>query len=586
MARFCTNLKNILLTGIACVALTAFIFGSQLTQTVSAQGTLDMPIVEKPYEHEAKQFGYKPWYIPNTPAFDSLNRPYIRSRATDPHMTGYIQTLRNGKWVRREFISAVRSAFPDFARFQYGGGTLGAVITFDNDDHLYTLVQIKLKDESEHDLLIYSADFGETFQVYELPKDEPARSRPIGFANIEQRVGHNVLNRPPLLATLSKRADNPIGKWTAHYNLHVIQPRKENGKLVLSEPVLVTDHGLYMSRHAGNPSFAVSGPDKTYITWAETTDHPYYPGTPTFVATFDPETLTITDRQFCGYGYPVNDGHNTPGIVMDHQGYLHVLTGSHGENFWYSKSKTPNSTADGMTEPIRSLKTGWKEFGAERGRQCYLSFVCTEDGSLHTVFRQWIQGTTQYFEGSHFAGLAYHKKAVEQPWAKRSNLLVVPPLDDYSIYYQSMAVDRKDRIYVSYGYRSVHKHYGTGEAENHYMAILMSEDQGRTWKLATTVEFVEGMFDFAGEDKSLTPATLRGVVSDSHGSPVVGAAVRAGQEEAVTDSDGQFTFENVLAQEVELTVQVAGYEEKHVRVVGEGAELPEARITLSSKAAQ
>lgn len=537
-----------------------------------------LPIIERPREHEAA-LGYAPWYIPNAPAFDKFNRPYMRSRTVDPHETGYIQTIRAGRWVQRDFLGAIRSAYPTFAKIRHGGGTLGACISFDQDDGLYTLVRIRLQDNSDHDVLLFSPDYGGTFQVYELPNNEAPGSKPEGAANIEFRVGPNTATRPPLITTIRKRADHPLGQWTAHYNMYLIQPRRVGTRLELSEPVLVTDHGLYMSRHAGNPSFAVSDADKTYITWAETTENNYVPGAPTFAATFDPGSLTISDRSFCGYAYPPNDGHNSPGIVMDPKGYLHVLTGSHGENFMYARSNSPHSTSD-MTEPAPALRHGWKEFGNDRGRQSYLSFVCTSDGAIHSVCRQWFKGTEPYFLDTYFGGLAYQHRPEDGSWDERSKLMVVPPLDGYSIFYQTMTVDRADRIFLSYSYRSEHKEYGTGEAENRYMALLMSPDKGRQWRLMTTEDFAAGIATGAGADAALSPAIVKGVVVGPDGKPVPGARVMARGASTTTDGSGAFAFNGVLADEFDVLVETPGMIARPVTVQLKGAPGTDVRVQL------
>ncbi len=541
---------------------------------------VSLPIVERPHEHEAVQFGYKPWYVPNAPAFDKFNRPYMRDREVDQHPTSAIQTIRGGRWVRKDFLGAIKSAYPTFAQVRFGGGTLGACITFDADDCLYTLLRIRLADGTDRDILLYSSDYADTFKVVEIPNDEPQGSKPEGFVNMELRVGGNTLTRPPLLATLRKRANHPLGQWTAHYNMYLFQPQKVDGGLELGKPVLLTDHGLYMSRHAGNPSFAVSGPDKTYVTWAETTEGNYFPGVPTLVATVDPKTLAITDRKFCGFGYPPNDGHNSPGIVMDPRGYLHVITSSHGENFMYAKSLLPYSTAGGMSEPATMLKHGWLEFGYSRGRQSYLSFVCTADGTLHTAFRQWYKGTEPYFLDNHFGGLSYSSKPADGEWPADSRLMIVPPLDGYSIYYQNLAIDRQDRIFLSYGYRNEKPAYGTGEAENHYLGLLMSADGGKNWRLVSTEDFTHGMKPEAMKDATLSPAEVHGVVVDGDGRPVGGASVTAVSTTVITDSQGAFAFPNVLADDFPLNVSRDGFATEVAKIALHGAPSQEVKISL------
>ncbi|MBS0198244.1 MAG: BNR-4 repeat-containing protein [Planctomycetes bacterium] len=553
-----------------------------LHQQAGAQ-PVTLPIVERPHEHEAVQFGYKPWYVPNVPAFDRFNRPYMRDREVDPHPTTSIQTIRDGRWVRKDFIGAIKAAYPTFAQVRHGGGTLGACITFDADDHLYSLLRIRLTDNTDRDVLLYSTDYGDTFRVIEIPNDEPPGAKPEGFANMEFRVGGNRLTRPPLLATLRKRADHPLGQWTAHYNMYLFQPQKAAGGLDLGKPVLLTDHGLYMSRHAGNPSFAVSGPDKTYVTWAETTEGNYFPGVPTLVATVDPKSLTITDRKFCGFGYPPNDGHNSPGIVMDPKGYLHVITSSHGENFMYAKSLLPYSTAGGMSEPVAMLKHGWLEFGYSRGRQSYLSFVCTSDGTLHTAFRQWYKGTEPYFLDNHFGGLSYSRKAPDGDWPADSRLMIVPPLDGYSIYYQNLVTDRADRLYLSYGYRNEKVEYGTGEAENHYLGLLMSADNGQTWRLVSTEDFAKAMSPQVAKDAVISTANVRGVVVNAEGQRLEGVAVTAVSTTVKTDANGEFELTGVQADDFPIAASRDGYGQSSVAVKLNGAKSQEVKITLPTK---
>lgn len=563
------------LANLAIPAACGFVCASAAAQPVT------LPIVEQPHQHEAGQFGYKPWYVPNAPAFDKFNRPYMRDREVDQHPTSSIQTIREGRWVRKDFLGPIRAAYPTFASVRYGGGTLGACITFDADDCLYTLLRIRLEDGTDHDIVLYSRDYGDSFKVIEIPNDEPQGSKPEGFANMELRTSSNRLTRPPLLTTLRKRANHPLGQWTAHYNMYLFQPKKVGDSLDLGKPALLTPNGLYMSRHAGNPSFAVSGPEKTYVTWAETTPGNYFPGVPTLVATVDPETLEITDRKFCGFGYPPNDGHNSPGIVMDPNGYLHVITSSHGENFMYSKSLLPYSTAGGMSEPIPMLKHGWLEFGYSRGRQSYLSFLCTADGMLHTAFRQWYKGTEPYFLENHFGGLSYSRKPADGDWPSDSKLMIVPPLDGYSIYYQNLAKDRDDRIYLSYGYRNELASYGTAEAENHYLGLLMSADGGNHWRLVSTQDFMQNMSPEVAKDATPSPATVRGVVVDRAGKPMSGVAVTAVSSTVITDNQGAFTFSNVLADNFPLTAIRDGFSPGTASVALAGASSQDVRITMN-----
>ena len=442
---------------------------------------LSLPIVLKPFKHEASQFGYDPRYVTNVPSFDSRNRPYIRSRTADRDRTGFIHTLRDGRWVKRKFTQAVRDAYPEFEGFIKGGGWTGSRVVFDAEDHLYTPLAIRLKDGSSKNILLYSRDYGKSFSVHELPDGE---------LNMEYRTGHNALTRPPLISVMRVRAEHPHGRWTDYYNLRVIQPRKRDGRLEMGEPVLITGDALHMTRHSGNASFAASGPEKTFITWAECTPTNDAPGTPTYVATFDPEENRVYGKQLVGYAAPPNDGHNTPGICLDARGYLHVATGAHGANFLYSHSLKPRTTEGGWSEPVPMLEGGWRTEEGGRGRQSYLAMVCGPEGALHSVFRQWRRGVDPYFNGDYYGALAYQRKPAGEDWDEKATPLVIPPTDGYSIYYHKLAIDRAGRLFLSYSYRSdAGLYYESKDGLYHYMAVLISDDGGETWDLAATKDF-------------------------------------------------------------------------------------------------
>ncbi|MBE3576465.1 MAG: BNR-4 repeat-containing protein [Limnochordales bacterium] len=507
----------------------------------------DVPIVLKPWQHEEAQFGYRPWYTQNEPSFDRYNRPYIRSRGADLHETGFIHTLRGGKWVAKDFTRAIRQAFPKFDGFVRGAGSTGSRVVFDADDHLYTLLTIKESDGRQHNILLYSTDYGDTFQVYELPPGE--------FA-IEYWVGHNTLNRPPLIGLYQMRASHPA-QYADYYNFFIIQPEKRDGKLVIREPILVTENALPPSRHSGEPSFAVSSGNRTFFTWAEITEEAV-PGVPTFVATYYADTNTLGKKHLVAYGPPVNDSHNTPGICIDSKGILHLISGSHGDNFYYSRSLKPYTADEGWTDPVPVLNTGWRDGKGERGRQTYLAFVCDGEDTLHIAFRQWRQGVDPFFGGQYYGALAYQRKPAGGTWSEPT-VLVVPPVQGYSIYYHKLSLDRRGRLYLSYSYRSdAGLYYDFMPGYYHFRAVLLSADGGRSWHLASTEDFIEGV-DASAPDGPAKPGRLAGQVSAQDGSPVEGAVVVAGLAQAVTDRQGRFVLEPIYANPVDLVVRRAGY---------------------------
>lgn len=515
-----------------------------------------VPIVHQPLVHEEELFGYTPWYVRNEVSFDSKNRPYIRSRSTDLHETGFIQTMREGRWVNLDFTQAVATAYPNFEAFVRGAGSHGARVVFDAEDHMYTVVRIRLAGGAERNVLLYSTDYGESFHVYELPNGE---------FDIEHWVGHNTLHRPPLIAIYEFRAAH-AQTYASYNNFYVIQPRKDGGGLVFEEPVLVTKDALSPSRHSGHASFAVSSGDKTFITWIEVGE-PTFPGSPTYVAAYDATTNTVGPSHLLTYAPPVNDSHNTPGICIDSRGFLHVISGSHGANFYYTRSLQPYSVDDGWTTPEPVLTVGAKGPSSgpvERGRQTYLSLVCDADDTLHIVYRQWREGVDSHFGGRLYGALSYQRKRPGEAWSEPT-VLIIPAVPDYSIFYHKLSLDRLGRLYLSYSFKSPQGPYAlTWESQSDFYthrAVLMSDDAGTSWRLATSEAFSEGVLAYvgAGAIDWAPPGTIEGYVTDEAGKPIAGAQVRVGPMHTETDDAGRFVVAHIYLAEVPITVEAAGY---------------------------
>jgi hypothetical protein len=524
---------------------------SALSSEPVRDGKVAFPIVNTPFRHEGAQFGYQPWYVRNEVTFDSYNRPYIRYRTDDLDETGYIQTMRHSRWVKLDFTPAIKAAFPNFGSYIRGGGWNGATVVFDADDDLYTIVTIRLTDNSQYNVLLYSTDYGDTFQVYKLPD---------GVTAIEQWVGHNSLNRPPLIGVYRMRADHPA-TYASYNTMQVLQPVKKKDGLSFLEPVLVTNNSLSPSQHSGGASFAVScAADKAFITWVETVDaNTTLSGAPTYVATYDINNNQIVDKSFIAYAPPVNDGHNTPGIAIDSQGYLHVISGAHGDNFFYAKSLEPYSTGSGWTTPVPVLQTGAKNLatGVERGRQTYLAFLIDAQDTLHIAFRQWRENIDPYFYGRLYGALSYQQKPVGQPWSDATPL-IVPPVPTYSIYYHKLHQDRAGRLYLSYSFRSNVGDYNFETPVYQWRALITSADSGQSWKLATSQDFATGVFtdapSYSGE-----PGYIQVQVIDRYGSPLAGVTLEAGVFTTETDEEGRATFEDLYVDVLTLTARKTEY---------------------------
>ena len=342
------------------------------------------------------QFGYVPAYECNLPSFDVANRAYIRSRTVTQHATQYAFAQSAGGFERASLLDAVRRAYPGLRATVNAGGWAGEAIEADALGRLYTLLEVKVGDGSLRNLLLYSTDAGLSWRVRHDCRSRPRACSPDGRNDgtcaSEHLAGFNLRGEPPLIAVW-----RPVGDWPGYracrMALYVLQPRFEGDRLVLPDPVPVTDRCLGLVQAAGGASFAATVGTTTSIVWAEVAPAGAS-GSPVFVAAYDQTTGTLGAPQQVATARPLNDDHATPGIVADSKGRLHVLSGGHNTPFMYTHTLDPaDPTTWSPQEPI--LSSGYRlpgDTGAGRGRQTYVSLVCTPDDALVVVFRQWRRG--------------------------------------------------------------------------------------------------------------------------------------------------------------------------------------------------
>ncbi len=411
-----------------------------------ASKPLAMPLTLKPWRHENEQFGLvQEFPTENQVYFDLKNRPFTLA-------AGGLATLRDGQWI---------TSNPEGA-----GRPLTSKIAFDRDNHLYVLAKSK-----GVATLYHSADGGRTFDSCAIPGPE-------GAFDMEEFTGHNTPDGPPPILRFTRTAKDPKLFWRALHDLELFLPRRENGRLVMGDPILITKQCIGLSSHSGIPSSLVSRGGKVHIAWGEATDpEAKVPGVPAYVATYDRATKQLTRPALVGHGAPANDIHNSPSITMDGEGYLHVLCGTHGHPFPYARSLKPDDASGGWTEAVLT---------SEDLDQTYIGMVCGPDNSLHSVFRLWRRGM-EPFPASLYAALTYQRKRPGPPW-EPPRILIVPPLSEYSVYYHRLTIDRKGRLFLSYDPWSTFWFY-RNDHPGRRRALMTSPDGGETWKLVRTEDF-------------------------------------------------------------------------------------------------
>jgi hypothetical protein len=441
------------------------------------------------------QYGYAPGYERNLPSFDAAGNAYIRSRTATQDDTAFTFSLRDGGFRRSSLLDAIRRVYPGLRGTVNAGGWAGEAVEADALGRLYTLVQIRIGDGSLRNLLLYSIDAGRTWRAARLPFTPPGKSpdgRNDGTAASEHLNGWNLRPDPPLIAVW-----RPVGDWpgsrACRMALYVLQPRFEGGRLVLPEPVPVSDRALGLIQAAGGASFAATVGSTTYLTWAEVAA-PGAPGSPVLVAAYDQRTGALGPAQEIATARPANDDHATPGIVADSRGALHVLSGGHNTPFMYTHTATPADSAT-WSRPRAILSEGYCEPGrSPRGRQTYVSLACTPSDRLVVAFRQWRRGVDTAFQGQPYQALSVQWLDPGGEWSDAARIAYCSRHRGYAQYYQKMSVDRLGRLFLSFNYFRPKDWPRDRREANRYRhrMMLISEDGGLRWRFATLADFLAG----------------------------------------------------------------------------------------------
>jgi len=459
---------------------------------------LDLPVRVDTRLSTAEQFGYRPDYELNIPSFDVANHPTIRSRTVSQHITAYSARLIDDAWVRSSLLGAVRAAYPSFAATVHAGGFVSERIEFDDLGRAYTLLDIRLKNGTRRNVLLYSLDGCTTWRLVTLPfggKRVYFDGRDRGTAALEQYAGYNTSPDPPLLAVWRPVADWP-GSFACRNELYVLKPFYEGDRLVLPAPALVTRRFVGLCAAAGGASFAASVPGTSFLVYARVSSSDDA-GTPTCVAAFDHASATITQRRLLAYARPRNDHHVTPGIVRDGDGYLHVLTGAHQSAFYHLQSANPLD-ASAWSAPTQVLHGGFVRGEMEPpGRTCqtYLSLACLPDGRLVIVYRQRRAGVDRAFGGRSYDALCCQVRSTDGTWSAPRRLVFCRNRAGYAQYFQKLTVDRAGRLYLMLSYFNPHDWPKSQRAAHryHHRMLLISKDGGQGWEFATTLDFIEGI---------------------------------------------------------------------------------------------
>ena len=275
-----------------------------------------------------------------------------------------------------------------------------------------------------------------------------------------------------------------------------------NGDLVIPSAITVSNNFIGGNPHSGAGNKCITIGNLTHIVWAGNTIEPGFLGeTPVYAVTYNHSTGLLGSITYVGSAGPIPDSHCNPALTVDSQNYLHVVLGGHGTYFKYSKSTSPNSTS-GWTaaQSVSPADTG-----------TYVSLVCDANDNLHMAYRR---GGPYDDE---FACLGYtRKKPGQNYWEPTFALVNTYEVSDgitYTVYYHKLNIDRQNRLFLNYTiYKSIRSEaeynayvnkwpedplvawniyspYGYNNQTPHDPVILVSDDEGNSWRVALTTDF-------------------------------------------------------------------------------------------------
>lgn len=464
------------------------------------------PLQYEPYyRNERALFGYYPRFQPGFVSFSPRGQAYVIYGST------WLQTLgADGKWQCRDLRAEV---IEPYAREKLGFAALkvdnlgqvnDANLRFDNDGDAYLMCYLEdpTKDwKSRTCLLLHSRDGLKTWTVYKLP---------YYMARFEKFVGHNTdcLKRPPIILLSNYFA--PTTDWL------LVPEKQADGTLRFPPPVKLTDQAIPLIPHSGEGSNAVSCGDKVFIVYGRLVvlpGHEEQEGAPAYCVTYDRKTGTLSEPVLIGFGgKSAKDDHNWPVIAVDSQGYLHVIINGHHAPFVYRRSVRPYDGSEwGPAEKVAVATS-------------YCGLVIDDRDTLYTVSRNSDPG--YYFR------LSLHRKKAGQPWEEPQHL-TIPFKPYYHVWVHKLVLDPvTQRLFVAYYsqspsvclFRDEYRAFiytwpdqekaflsapkatlptGSNRSQGPHQyqfysppasepAILVSDDRGDSWHLATMADFQVG----------------------------------------------------------------------------------------------
>lgn len=471
--------------------------GPELTAPARAMA----PIQYQPYfQTERALFGYDPRFVPGTVSFAPDGTPYILAGAEAIQRCG-----DGGRWVWHGLIDDYVEPYArETLKFRAlrlcdSGQTNETAIRFDADGDAYLMLFIEDPTgdwRTRTGLLLHSHDQMATWTVYKLP---------YYMARFEKLVGHNLdaLRRPPVIL---------LSRYLSPNDIFLMLPEKQaDGTLKLPEPIPVAKDAIVWIPHSGEANQVLSHGDQVVMVYGQLKvldGKTKEDGAPAYAVVYDRVTGKLSDPVLLGFGgRNAEDDHNWPALAVDSHGILHAVINGHHDPVVYTHSLRPWDIS-AWSEPVR--------FGAGSS---YAGLVCDADDTLYAV--------TRYSDPGYYFRLSLLRKKAGQDWEPARHL-VIPDKPYYKVWMHKLTLAPDGRLFLSYHsqspnicvfrdeyeayidiwpdrellfqtrdqprlplgtYKEQPRKYEFYQPPASETCLLVSDDHGETWRLATSEEF-------------------------------------------------------------------------------------------------
>ena len=442
-------------------------------------------------------------------AFDTHNRPYMIHDRNDTVFPGKIRTLRNGLWTDIDYHTAFQAAYPNKTLTNHNQHFHWYwQIAIDDGNSLYAVVWDEGETKREEPLerkrlyskpyLMYSPDItaaSPTFSFYTFDAD--IKTVTIGLELYLSASADTSV--PPAFSTYSYWRRSADGGRRSRMNIYGPTKDAVTKKLTFGDPVEVANVGVAALINKAR-AWAVTKNDKTHFTYL--TDNQSLNGsevagtTNIWVGTLDRRSSTkrLPVNKFLSHthGFGTADNHSFAVIGIDSNNIVHLMRGTHGEQFPYYKATTANSVATLMDQGASN------KVPTDNVPVTYVDMIIDDINALHTSYRTFTDTADNpniRDEEGPYMGVGYSRRTSSASTWEKQKLLIGADTGGtgfHPVPQQHLSLDRKSSGNKTLYQTSVDTYTGQAGAFTEYpIVVLRSEDNGVTWKLATRHDMLD-----------------------------------------------------------------------------------------------